>query len=326
MNCIIDGTVKEKYLSLGLWGKPVVCYPISNALESECFDKVLIVTKSEYIEYLIKEYYNEAIIVLRDFPKEGFIIDGRAANITIASIQKAVMFVKPNQLTNVFDFCDTPEETVLVENSNTFELSLVLCNKRNKPKWLREMILDRISEKEDVLLNSNDSQEICLVGHSQFDQWNVDSLCGLKVRNCGISGITTREYIDDIVDTGKLSFGSEPILVLLGINDIATDKTVSEIAEDVLELLEKIRRKTLNPIFCLETIHINGRLDRNNSKVDELNEIVKKNMPSTVKWVTTSDMDDPYDNLNCRYTTDGLHLNELGYEMLQRIIEREVRV
>lgn len=326
MNCIIDGTVDEKYLSLGLWGKPVVCYPISNALESECFESVYVVTKSEYIEYLIKEFYREEIVVLRDFPELGLIIDGRAANITKESIQKAVVFVDSNQLANIFDFCNNPEEIVLVDNSNNFELSIVLCKKRNKPQWLRKMILDRIIEKEDVLLNPYTTKEICLVGHSQLEQWEVESLCGLKARNCGISGITTREYIDDIIDIGKLNFGLGSILVLLGINDIATNKTVNAIAEDIFELLDKIRWKTSSPVFYLESLHINGRLDRDNNKVDELNEIVKKNIPSKIKWISTRDMDDPYGNLNYKYTIDGLHLNELGYKELRKIIEREVRI
>mgnify|MGYP000861982972 CR=1 FL=1 len=326
MNCIIDGTVDEKYLALGLWGKPVIFYPISNAIDSGCFELVYVVTKSGYIEYLVKEFYDEYIAILQDFPEEGLVIDGRAANVTKESIQKAVVFSESNRLTNIFDFCNNPEEIVLVDNSNNFELSLVLCNKRNKPKWLRKMILNRISEKEDILLNSNDSQEICLVGHSQFDQWEVSSLCSLQVRNCGISGITTREYIDDIVDTGKLSLGFGPILVLLGINDVAKNRTVDEIAEDIFELLDKLCRKTSNQVFCLGTLHINGRLDRDNIKVDELNEIVKKNVPSRIKWISTNDMDDPYGYLNFQYTTDGLHLNKLGYEVLRMIIEREVRI
>lgn len=325
MNCVIDGTVDEKYLSLGLWGKPVICYPISNALASECFERVFVVTGSEYIEYLINEFYQNDVIVINDFPCEGLVIDGRAANLTVLSIQNAVSFAASDHLTNIFDFCSDPEEIVLVDNSNNFELSLVLCNKRNKPQWLRKMILDRINEKENILRKSYSTKEVCLVGHSQFDQWNVDSLCGLKARNCGISGITTRDYIDDIIDTEKINFGSGPIIVFLGINDIATNKTVSEIAEDINELLEKIRGKTSNTIFCLESLHINGRLDRDNTRVDELNEMVKRSMPSKIKWISTSDMDDSYGNLNYRYTTDGLHLNELGYEVLRNIIEREVR-
>ena len=151
-------------------------------------------------------------------------------------------------------------------------------------------------------------------------------MCSLQVRNCGISGITTREYIDDIVDTGKLSLGFGPILVLLGINDVAKNRTVDEIAEDIFELLDKLCRKTSNQVFCLGTLHINGRLDRDNIKVDELNEIVKKNVPSRIKWISTNDMDDPYGYLNFQYTTDGLHLNKLGYEVLRMIIEREVRI
>ena len=93
MNCIIDGTVDEKYLALGLWGKPVIFYPISNAIDSGCFELVYVVTKSGYIEYLVKEFYDEYIAILQDFPEEGLVIDGRAANVTKESIQKAVVFL-----------------------------------------------------------------------------------------------------------------------------------------------------------------------------------------------------------------------------------------
>ena len=53
MNCFIDGTVDEEFLSLGVWGIPVIAYPIKSALESGVFDQVIVVTESSYIDYSV---------------------------------------------------------------------------------------------------------------------------------------------------------------------------------------------------------------------------------------------------------------------------------
>ena len=54
MNCFIDGTVDEEFLSLGVWGIPVIAYPIKSALESGVFGQVILVTESSYIDYLVR--------------------------------------------------------------------------------------------------------------------------------------------------------------------------------------------------------------------------------------------------------------------------------
>ena len=63
MNCIIDATKDEKYLTLGLWGKPVVYYPIRTALDSKLFSNIIVVTESEYVSiYCYRVIWNEIII------------------------------------------------------------------------------------------------------------------------------------------------------------------------------------------------------------------------------------------------------------------------
>ena len=44
----------------------------------------------------------------------------------------------------------TDEERVSIKDSNSFELSLVLLQKRRKLYWLRQMVLNRINEKIEV--------------------------------------------------------------------------------------------------------------------------------------------------------------------------------
>lgn len=62
MNCIIDASLNEKYYTLGLWGKPVIYYPIHAALESRLFKKVYVSTSNEYVIYLVKKYFSDVFI------------------------------------------------------------------------------------------------------------------------------------------------------------------------------------------------------------------------------------------------------------------------
>lgn len=42
-------------------------------------------------------------------------------------------------------------------------------------------------------------------------------------------------------------------------------------------------------------------------------------------WIDTSFMDDKYGDLDTLYTTDGLHINNAGYEVLKTEIEKIVK-
>ena len=67
-------------------------------------------------------------------PMIGIRIDGRAANIMPETIRKIANLVDLKELKkiNIMQFVQNPEELVLVDCSNNFELTLVLWRKRNK--------------------------------------------------------------------------------------------------------------------------------------------------------------------------------------------------
>ena len=140
MNCFIDGTVDEEYLSLGVWGMPVIVYPIKSALESGAFDQVIVVTESSYIDYLVREFFGAKIKLTKQMPMTGIKIDGRAANIMPETIRKIANLVDLKKLKkiNIMQFVQNPEELVLVDCSNNFELTLVMWRKRNKNVWLKK--------------------------------------------------------------------------------------------------------------------------------------------------------------------------------------------
>ena len=69
----------------------------------------------------------------------------------------------------------------------------------------------------------------------------------------------------------------------------------------------------------------NGRIDRSNTRIDVLNAALQKRLADSVVWIDTSFMDDENGNLRQQYTTDGLHLTNTGYQILQAEIEVKMR-
>ncbi len=217
-------------------------------------------------------------------------------------------------------------EAVVINTPNDFELALVLKKKQENRAIVLRMIEKRMKEKEHVLSNAPDKKAICLVGHSQLDQWNVSEIAGLKVRNCGISGISSFEYDNYILRDDKLNCNADVFLVMHGTNDIVWDYTISEMVSSIEKTVKYIRRKNVfATIIFLSCLHTNGRMDRNNKKIDELNRMLKEKLKDKVIWLDTSFMDDKYGDLKAEFTPDGLHINEAGYQILKTEVENIIK-
>lgn len=321
MNCIIDASLNEKYYTLGLWGKPVIYYPIHAALENRLFKKVYVSTSNEYVIYLVKKYFSDVFI---GNPDAAVFLDGRAALITGSAI--AGLGESLTAGVNVLDLIEDEEQCIIVNSSLMFELALVVLHNRERETWQRKEVLERIEEKRKVFsVPKTAKKTICLIGHSQLDQWDVDVLGGYRVKNCGISGITTKEYLEDIIGKNLLNFDDDVYLVLMGINDYQQHE--QEVADNIVALINTFFERAKNkPIFFVEPLLVNGRLDRNNSWVMRLRDRLKKQgLCEKVFWIHTDEMNDPYGNLNFDYTIDGIHLSSIGYQKLKQIVEEGIK-
>lgn len=108
-----------------------------------------------------------------------------------------------------------------------------------------------------------------------------------------------------------------------GTNDIVKDYSNEEIYESILYTINYIKRQKTNAkILFLSCTHINGRIDRNNKRIDELNNYLYNKLNEEVYWIDTKFLDDEFGNLDRKYTIDGLHLNEGGYQILKDKLEK----
>lgn len=214
----------------------------------------------------------------------------------------------------------TPMESVVINSKNDFELALILKKKELNAPILRKQILARIEEKKAVFAAEN-KNGICLVGHSQIDFWGIENIKNHKVRNCGNAGISSKEYYDDILSKNLLKCSEDLYLVMHGTNDIVYELDMNEIVCSIQKTVDYIKeRKPCAKIYFLECLTVNGRLDRSNKTVLNLNEELKQSLKNVI-MIETSSMNDEYGLLKKEYTKDGLHLSDKGYEVLQKIVE-----
>ncbi|MGR6981188.1 cytidylyltransferase domain-containing protein [Testudinibacter sp. P27/CKL/0425] len=207
-----------------------------------------------------------------------------------------------------------------IDNRDDFEYLYFLLTLKNKRKNLDLTIEKRIKEKLD---NFNVVKNITLIGHSMFDQWNIETLGNNTVNNLGISGINSKEYLDLIINNGLLKLLGDKVLIFLGTNDIVIENwKIEDSITWINEIISKL--KQINPsakIYLLETLYTTFRADRDNRIIKRLNDSLQNIFIDKVKFIELNKlMSDKYGKLNFDYTNDGLHLNSQGYRVLEKII------
>ena len=123
-----------------------------------------------------------------------------------------------------------------------------------------------------------------------------------------------------ILEKGCFYTEADTIVMLHGTNDIVYDKNIEEIVDSIQANIDYIKR--FNPdssIFFLKCLHVNGRLDRSNAKINMLNLAFEERL-NNVSLVDTSVFDDEFGNLKAEYTKDGLHLSQEGYAVMKKLI------
>ena len=114
---------------------------------------------------------------------------------------------------------------------------------------------------------------------------------------------------------------------MTGTNDIV-DKSLNfeAILNNINKLIESLLRINKDTkIYFTEIPSIAFRMDRNKEEIFKLNEYLKNNLEKRVKYIEVNKyMTDDFKNLKLEFTYDGLHFNEEGYKILEKILEKEI--
>lgn len=142
----------------------------------------------------------------------------------------------------------------------------------------------------------------------------------LAIANHGVSGDTT---LDVLARLPRIrASGAHTYLLMVGINDILAGARPETVAPRILKIsrdLGGVRgdRVLLQSVLpCQRPICGEAVLQR----VEELNQLLKKGTPSTDFIDLRAGMRDASGGLRDAYTSDGLHLNAMGYRRWQALL------
>ena len=160
----------------------------------------------------------------------------------------------------------------------------------------------------------------------------------LPVVNSGVNGNRTYHILDDMNDR-VYRYNPSKVFILIGVNDILDDKDATDISNDIKSIVDgiqdnrpyaKIYVESLYPINDTDDEKIDMEMVntlRNNDKIKSINKEIKKMCKE--KKVTYIDMYsllvDEDDKLNIDYTTEGLHLNSEGYQVVTEELMKYIK-
>ena len=217
------------------------------------------------------------------------------------------------------------EDSIDIDDSLDFEIAITILNKKNKEENLIKIIKNRIQQKDELF---NETKDITLIGNSLFDNWKIEKLNNNLVVNLGIAGISTKQYQEYILDINKIKYLANKVFIMTGTNDIVGEslsfETIFNNINKLIKSLLKINKDS--KIYFIEIPSIAFRMDRNKEEIFRLNEYLKNNLDKIIKYIEINKyMTDDFGNLKLEYTYDGLHFNEEGYKILEKILEKEIQ-
>lgn len=177
------------------------------------------------------------------------------------------------------------------------------------------------------------------LGDSITDFYDVRSaFSDYNVVNSGINGNRTNDIINDMYNR-VYRYNPSKVIILIGINNLLYDTDDTEkVVDDIEKISKEIGKKSPNCKIYIESIYpVNDdwRIKYNNDvpKIDELktkiihtNDKIKELCEEkNYNYVDIySSLIDENNELDKKYTDDGLHPNTEGYEIITEKIEEKI--
>ena len=183
-----------------------------------------------------------------------------------------------------------------------------------QPEWAKKLYYERIEVFKRDTLRFN---QIVFLGNSITEggkDWN-EKFGVVGISNRGISGDSTDGVIARLNEI--IHFSPKAIFLLIGINDLwnntLTDSFVNNVGENIIEIAKTIVKKSPKTKMFVQTVLPIGKEEYINA-IQNLNTIIKSN----AEFYNVIDLYVEFVNekglMQEELTTDGVHLNEKGYE------------
>ena len=178
-------------------------------------------------------------------------------------------------------------------------------------------------------------ENIVFFGDSITEGYNVKEFYDeFRVVNSGISGNTTEDLINRI-DRDLYNYNPSTVIIQIGTNDIRASIKDEEIINNLKTIIKGIRKNRKNASILIESIYpLNRDMDAeywndvnpdyNNKHIIKLNNDIKELCKKeSIKYIDIyTSLLDNNKNLKEVYSKEGLHLTDLGYYKVTRIIKK----
>lgn len=212
------------------------------------------------------------------------------------------------------------EEVVIIPNNLYPTDDIVISNHTN---WTKTHYPKRIAEFK---ANPLDFGDIVFIGNSiteQGENW-AEKVDNSKAKNRGIAGDTTDGILARL---NEITFYKpEKVFLLIGINDLFHNPdAVEKIHENILKIVAEINTKSPNSQIFVQTI-LPTTTENLIRKIKNLNATLKSS--AFEKPFTFINLHQRFvlldGKMNMDFSTDGVHLNEKGYEIWSEIIKNSI--
>jgi len=158
--------------------------------------------------------------------------------------------------------------------------------------------------------------DIVFIGDSKTEGFNLqETFNNLHIKNRGMGGDTTGDVLSRIhfVTSGK----PKKIFLEIGVNDFGANSSVKKTFENLKRICEKVEKESPSTkVYVQSLLPTTLESKRLNEKINVYNRLLKSYC--NVKGLTYIDLNPNFlsgNELNKKYTVDGIHLNAEGYKL-----------
>lgn len=199
-------------------------------------------------------------------------------------------------------------------------------------------VISSVINKSKLESIKEQDENIVFYGDSITEGYNVKEFYDeFRVVNSGISGNTTEDLINRI-DRDLYNYNPSTVIIQIGTNDIRASIKDEDIIKNLKSIIKGIRKNRKNASILIESIYpINREMDvdywkdvntdYNNKHITKLNKEIKELCKKEhIKYIDIySKLLDDNNNLKETYSKEGLHLTDLGYYKVTKIIKEYLK-
>ena len=196
---------------------------------------------------------------------------------------------------------------------------------------------NKVEKVEKTITKVVDSNYV-FVGDFYFSQYDIEeSFVQTKFVNNNKEDNTSSDILENI-KTNIYQYNPTDVFILIGINDLDQGVLASEVNDNIKSIIKGIKenREGAN-IYVLSLLPINNSdneiIKKNyisnlsNNEIMETNTLIEKTCENEkVKYVNIyKELVDENGLLNIKYTTNGLYLNDVGYQVITNVLNEYIK-